>query len=242
MILLPAIDLKSGEVVRLKQGDFARKTVYSQNPLAVAKEFEAKGVEWLHLVDLDGAAAGKSQNLAVIKKIAAETDLKIQAGGGIREKKDVERLKEIGVERVIIGTLAVQNPEKLAEIITEFGADNILVSIDARAGRVAASGWLEESEKDMLDFAKEVESLGVKYILYTDISRDGMLSGPDLAGLRTLKTETDLKIIASGGISSKEDLYLLAEENFYGAITGQAVYQKKINLKKIIKKLGDQNG
>lgn len=241
MILLPAIDLKDGEVVRLKQGDFERKTVYSQNPLAVAKEFEAAGVEWLHLVDLDGAAAAKSKNLAVIEKIAEETALKIQAGGGIRKKEDVVKLKEIGVKRVIIGTLAVKESKIFAEIISDLGPENILVSIDARAGKVAASGWLEETERDMLSFAQEMESLGVKYILYTDISRDGMLSGPDLTGLRKLKAETDLKIIASGGISSPEDLYLLAEEGFYGAITGQAVYQQKLDLEEIIKKLGDQN-
>ena len=241
MIVLPAIDLKAGEVVRLKQGDFERKTVYSQNPLAVAKNFEAEGAKWLHLVDLDGASEGESQNYAVIKKIAEETELKIQTGGGIRSREDVRRLLKLGVKRVIIGTLAVKNPELLAEIIKEFGADSILVSIDAREGKVATSGWLEESEKDMLDFEEEMESLGVKYILYTDIGRDGMLSGPDFEGLKKLKSKTELNIIASGGISSNQDLYELAAENFYGAITGQAIYQEKVDLKEILKELGDQN-
>lgn len=241
MIVLPAIDLKAGEVVRLKQGDFERKTVYSQDPLSVAKEFAAKGAEWLHLVDLDGASQGESQNFSVIKKIAAETELKIQTGGGIRKKEDVKRLLELGVKRVIIGTLAVKNPELLAEIIKEFGAESILVSIDARDGRVATSGWLEASERNMLDFAKEMESIGVKYILYTDIGRDGMLSGPDFEGLRKLKAETALNIIASGGISSNQDLFKLAEENFYGAITGQAIYQGKVDLKEVLEKLGEKN-
>jgi len=239
MIVLPAIDLKAGEVVRLKQGDFERKTVYSQNPLAVAKEFEAKGAEWLHLVDLDGASEGESQNLAVIKKIAAETELKIQTGGGIRKKEDVRRLLELGVNRAIIGTLAVKKPALLSEIIEEFGADSVLVSIDARDGKVATSGWLEASERDMLDFAQEMEALGVKYILYTDIGRDGMLSGPDFKGLKKLKAETNLKIIASGGISSNQDLYDLAASDFYGAITGQAIYQGKVDLKDVLKKLGE---
>jgi len=241
MIVLPAIDLKSGEVVRLKQGDFERKTVYSQDPLAVAEDFAAKGAEWLHLVDLDGAAAGESQNYAVIKKIAAAADLKIQTGGGIRTKEDVKRLLDIGVKRAIIGTLAVKNPELLADIIREFGAESILVSIDARDGKVATSGWLEASEKNMLDFAREMEALGVKYILYTDIGRDGMLNGPDFAGLRKLKAETGLKIIASGGISSNQDLYDLAAEDFYGAITGQAIYQEKVDLEEVLKKLGENN-
>jgi len=241
MIVLPAIDLKSGEVVRLKQGDFEQKTVYSQDPLAVAEDFAEKGANWLHLVDLDGAAAGESQNYAVIKKIAAATDLKIQTGGGIRKKEDVKRLLDIGVKRAIIGTLAVKNPELLTEIIKEFGAESILVSIDARDGKVATSGWLEASEKDMLDFAREMEALGVKYILYTDIGRDGMLSGPDYAGLRRLKAETELKIIASGGISSNHDLYNLAAEDFYGAITGQAIYQGEVDLKEVLAKLGGKN-
>lgn len=241
MILLPAIDLKAGEVVRLKQGDFKQKTVYSQNPLEVAKNFASKGAKWLHLVDLDGAAAGETKNLNVIKKIVKETELKIQTGGGIRKREDVQSLKKLGVQRVIIGTLAVKDPELLSELIKEFGAESILVSIDARDGKVATSGWLEESEKDMLDFAKHMESIGVKYILYTDIGRDGMLSGPDFAGLRKLKAETGLKIIASGGISSDKDLYQLAAEDFYGAITGQAVYQNKIDLAAVIKKLGDKD-
>ncbi|TDO90084.1 1-(5-phosphoribosyl)-5-[(5-phosphoribosylamino)methylideneamino] imidazole-4-carboxamide isomerase [Halanaerobium saccharolyticum] len=241
MIVLPAIDLKAGEVVRLKQGDFERKTVYSQNPLEIAESFAAKGAEWLHLVDLDGASAGENKNFNVIKKIAAETELKIQTGGGIRKKEDVKRLLDLGVKRAIIGTLAVKDPETLSEILAEFGAESILVSIDARDGKVATSGWLEASERNMFDFAKEMEALGVKYILYTDIGRDGMLSGPDFSGLKKLKEETNLNIIASGGISSNQDLYDLAAEDFYGAITGQAIYQGKVDLEKALIKLGENN-
>ncbi len=241
MIVLPAIDLKEGEVVRLKQGDFAKKTVYSKNPLKIAEEFSAQGAEWLHLVDLDGACAGESRNLKVIKKIAENTDLKIQTGGGIRSRADLLKILDLGVERVIIGTLALKNPTLIGEFIKEFGAESILISIDARGGKVAASGWKEESSKDMLDFAKEIEAVGVKYILYTDIARDGMLAGPDFEGLKKLKKETDLNIIASGGISSAEELVKLDELGFYGAITGQAIYQEKINLEKLIKKLGDKN-
>ncbi|MFW6001136.1 MAG: 1-(5-phosphoribosyl)-5-[(5-phosphoribosylamino)methylideneamino]imidazole-4-carboxamide isomerase [Halanaerobium sp.] len=241
MIVLPAIDLKEGEVVRLEQGDFAKKTVYSKNPLKIAEEFAAQGAEWLHLVDLDGACAGESRNLSLIKKIAENTDLKIQTGGGIRSRRDLIKMLELGVKRVIIGTLALKNPALIGEFIEEFGAESILVSIDARSGKVAASGWKEESSKDMLDFAKEIEALGVKYILYTDIERDGMLAGPDFEGLNRLKAETGLNIIASGGISSAEELYRLNELGFYGAITGQAVYQGKINLADVIRKIGDEN-
>lgn len=240
MIILPAIDLKAGQVVRLEQGDFTRKTIYSNDPLAVARQFSEQGAEWLHLVDLDGAA-GQGKNFSLIKQIASQTELKLQTGGGVRSQSDVANLLQIGVERVVIGTLAVKNPELLQKILIEFGSESILVSLDARQGKIATSGWLEESDQDLVDFAIKIEKLGVKYILYTDIGRDGMLSGPDLIGLGKIKEATDLKVIASGGISSKADLYRLAERNFYGAITGQAIYQNKINLKEILTELGDQN-
>ncbi|RCW50786.1 1-(5-phosphoribosyl)-5-[(5-phosphoribosylamino)methylideneamino]imidazole-4-carboxamide isomerase [Halanaerobium sp. MA284_MarDTE_T2] len=241
MIILPAVDLQNGEVVRLKQGNFDRKTVYSSSPVKTAKMFACRGTEWIHIVDLDGACAGESKNLNVIRDISEKTELKIQAGGGVRSKEDVKRLLELGVDRVIIGTLAVKNLELLQEIIALFGGENILVSIDARGGKVASSGWLEDSKIDMLDFAVQMESLGVKYILYTDISRDGMLAGPDFEGLKKIKSRTELNIIASGGISSERDLIKLAEYGFYGAITGQAVYQGKIDLKKIFAEIGDIN-
>jgi len=241
MIVLPAVDLKDGEVVRLEQGDFDKKTVYSSNPVQTAQKFSAQGAEWLHLVDLDGACAGQSKNFKVIKEIAQNTELKIETGGGIRSRADLIRLLDIGVKRVIIGTLAVKNPTLLAEFIAEFGAESIVVSIDAREGKVAVSGWQEESSRNMLDFAEEMEALGVEYILYTDIGRDGMLAGPDFDGLKKLKEKTDLNIIASGGISSNQDLYKLAELGFYGAITGQAVYKNKVDLEEAIKKIGDNN-
>lgn len=240
MIILPAIDLKDGEVVRLEQGDFARKTVYSKNPLKIAKKFANQGAEWLHLVDLDGACAGESKNFNVIKEISQKTELKIQTGGGIRKKEDLKKLLDLGVSRAIIGTLAVKNPELLSEMIKNFGAESILVSIDARDGRVATSAWKEESSVDMLDFAAEMEKRGVKYILYTDIGRDGMLSGPDFEGLKKLKEKTDLHIIASGGISSEQELYELAELGFYGAITGQAIYQGKIDLEKVFSEMEEK--
>ncbi|MGM0603477.1 MAG: 1-(5-phosphoribosyl)-5-[(5-phosphoribosylamino)methylideneamino]imidazole-4-carboxamide isomerase [Bacillota bacterium] len=241
MIILPAVDLQDGKVVRLKQGDFERKTVYSSSPVKTAEKFALSGAEWLHIVDLDGVCEGESKNLDIIREISEKTELKIQTGGGVRSKKDVEKLLELGVDRVIIGTLAVKDPELLKEIIADFGEENILISIDARGGKVACSGWLEDSEIDMVEFAGKMESFGIKYILYTDISRDGMLAGPDFEGLKKLQSRTDLNIIASGGISSELDLIKLAEYGFYGAITGQAIYQGKIDLKKIFAEIGDIN-
>ncbi len=241
MIILPAIDLKEGKVVRLEQGDFNKETVYSSDPIKTALQFENKGASWLHIVDLDGASEGESRNFDIIKKIRNKTGLSIQTGGGIRSINDVEKLIEAGIDRVILGTLAVKNPEILSDIIEKFGSDKILVSIDAHDGKVATSGWKETSNLKVLEFAKMLEQKGVKYILYTDIKRDGMLVGPDFKGLKELKQNTELKIIASGGISSINEIEKLNDLNFYGVITGQAIYKNKIDLKAAIKKVGDQD-
>jgi|AntRauTorckE6833_2_1112554.scaffolds.fasta_scaffold00129_29 phosphoribosylformimino-5-aminoimidazole carboxamide ribotide isomerase len=238
MIILPAVDLKEGKVVRLKQGDFNQKTVYSSNPLEIAKQFEKAGAKWLHIVDLDGASQNTNRNLDVIKNIRENTSLSIQCGGGIRTQDDVKRLIDLNIDRVIIGTLAVKNPELLEKIIENFGSEKILISIDARNDKVATSGWRKESELEVIDFAKRLEEMGIKYILYTDIKRDGMLSGPDIKGLEELKDNTSLKIIASGGISSLQDIEKLNELNFYGVITGQALYTNQFDLKEAIKKVG----
>ena len=241
MIILPAIDLKDGKVVRLEQGDFNKETVYSSDPIKIATQFEEKGASWLHVVDLDGASKGESRNFDLIKKIRKETDLSIQTGGGIRSIEDVKRLIDAGIDRVILGTLAVKNPEMLDDIIEKFGSEKILVSIDAHNGKVATSGWKEKSDLEVLEFAKALEQKGIKYILYTDIKRDGMLVGPDFKGLNELKQNTELKIIASGGISSVSEIVKLNNLGFYGVITGQAIYKNKIDLKDAIEKVGGQN-
>ena len=238
MIILPAIDIKNGKVVRLKQGDFNQETVYSDNPLEIAKQFEKDKAKWLHIVDLDGASLEKNRNIEIIKEIRENTSLSIQTGGGIRSKEDVKKLIDLGIDRVIIGTLAVKNPELLKKIVNKFGSEKILISIDARDGKVATSGWQEESELKVIDFAKKLEQMGIKYILYTDIKRDGMLSGPDVEGLKELKESTSLNIIASGGISSLKDIEKLNELNFYGVITGQALYTNQFDLKEAIEKVG----
>jgi len=241
MIILPAIDLKDGKVVRLEQGDFNKETVYSSDPIKIATQFEEKGASWLHVVDLDGASKGESRNFDLIKKIRKETDLSIQTGGGIRSIEDVKRLIDAGIDRVILGTLAVKNPEMLDDIIEKFGSEKILVSIDAHNGKVATSGWKEKSDLEVLEFAKALEQKGIKYILYTDIKRDGMLVGPDFKGLNELKQNTELKIIASGGISSVSEIVKLNNLGFYGVITGQAIYKNKIDLKDAIEKVGGHN-
>jgi len=239
LIILPAIDIKDGRVVRLKQGDFDKETVYSDSPVNVASQFAQFGVKWLHIVDLDGASSGASRNLELIKQITDRTNFKIQCGGGVRKKEDVKKMLEAGIDRVIIGTLAVKNPELLIEILDEFDHDKILISIDARKGKVATSGWKEESDIEVLEFAQMLEEKGVKYILYTDIARDGMLVGPDFEGLIKLKENTDLNIIASGGISALDEVERLNELDFYGVIIGQALYTGKFSLKEALSRVGD---
>jgi len=239
LIILPAIDLKEGRVVRLKQGDFKKETVYSRDPLIIAEQFMHKGADWLHIVDLDGANLAESRNLNIIKKIREEIPISIQCGGGIRSIEDVQRLDDIGIDRIIIGTLAVKKPDLLSQIISEFTSEKILISLDAREGKIRTSGWKEESSIDLIEFAVSLEKKGIKHILYTDIKRDGMLSGPDIKGLTRLKKETGLNIIASGGISSLCDIERLNKLDFYGVIIGQALYQKKFDLKEAIKKVGD---
>ena len=238
MFILPAIDIKDGKVVRLKQGDFDKETIYSDSPVEVAQKFAQFGTDWLHIVDLDGASSGASRNLEIIKEITSKTNFNIQCGGGIRSKEDVAKMLEAGIDRVIIGTLAVKHPDLLAEILDEFDHEKILVSIDARKGKVATSGWKEESDIEVLEFAHMLEDKGVKYILYTDIARDGMLVGPDFKGLIKLKENTDLNIIASGGISAIEEIERLDELDFYGVIIGQALYTGKFSLKEALSKVG----
>ncbi|HKL12318.1 MAG TPA: 1-(5-phosphoribosyl)-5-[(5-phosphoribosylamino)methylideneamino]imidazole-4-carboxamide isomerase [Halanaerobiales bacterium] len=239
MFILPAIDIKDGKVVRLKQGDFDKETIYSESPVDVASQFADFGAKWLHIVDLDGAASGAHRNLDLIKDIRKKTNFKIQCGGGVRSKEDVQKMLAAGINRVIIGTLAVKQPDVLTEILDEFDHDQILISIDARKGKVATSGWKEESDIEVIEFAKMLEDKGVKYILYTDIARDGMLVGPDFEGLIKLKENTDLNIIASGGVSALEEIERLDELNFYGVIIGQALYQGKFSLKEAISRVGD---
>lgn len=236
MQLYPAIDMKDGKCVRLRQGAFQEITVYSENPEKVAAYWQSQGASFLHLVDLDGALAGHSVNEPVIRKIAEMVSIPIELGGGIRTRESVAGMLSLGVKRVIIGTKAVERPEFLRELVEEFGKDAIVAGIDARDGWVAIQGWEKISKIRALDLCMQMKDFGVEHIVYTDISRDGMLSGPNVEATKNLTVETGLDIIASGGVSCMEDLEQLYREGIRGAIIGKALYEKRIHLKDAVEK------
>ena len=233
MIIYPAIDLKDGQCVRLLHGEFDKKTVYSNDPVATALKWQAAGCEWLHVVDLDGARAGKAENRRIIKEIAKNVAMKVQTGGGIRTMEDIDDLLGNGVSRVILGTAAVKNFELVTEAVKKYG-ERIAVGIDAKDGFVATDGWEKVSGEKAVDFAKKVQSAGVKTIIYTDIATDGALSGPNTAAQEEMVRETALDVIASGGVSSIDDIKALIKTNVSGAITGRAIYDGKLDLKEAV--------
>ena len=234
MQLYPAIDLKNGQCVRLKQGEFKEITVYSDAPEEVAALWQSRGATFLHLVDLDGALAGYSVNRDVIKKIADTVSIPIEIGGGIRSEEAIESMLSLGVARVIIGTRAVENPEFLGEMVKKFGPERIVAGVDAKDGMVAVEGWEKISTISASDLCGRMKEYGIQHIVYTDIARDGMLSGPNVAYTKKLTDDTGLDIIASGGMSSMEDLRQLYEAGVKGAIIGKALYEKRIDLKSAI--------
>ena len=241
MQLYPAIDLKDGQCVRLKQGEFKEITVYSQKPEEVAALWQSQGATFLHLVDLDGALAGRSVNDKVIKKIADTVSIPIEIGGGIRSEEAIESMLSLGVTRVIIGTKAVENPEFIRDMVKKFGPDRIVAGVDAKDGMVAVEGWEKISGISALELCNRMKEYGVRHIVYTDISRDGMLSGPNVEYTKRLTEETGMDIIASGGMSSMEDLKQLTCAGVCGAIIGKALYEKRIDLKEAIKAFEKQN-
>ncbi|MDF2511421.1 MAG: hisA [Herbinix sp.] len=234
MLLFPAIDIKNGQCVRLRQGSFQDVLVYSDIPLKIAKQWEASGASFIHIVDLDGALVGHSVNDEVIKTIVSEVKIPVQVGGGIRTIKDIENKLSLGVGRVIIGTKAVKDPGFVREAIAKFGRERIVIGIDAKNGMVAIEGWEKVSEYTAVALALEMKKYGVKTIVYTDISKDGMLQGPNIPHTKELADATGLNIIASGGVSSLKDLEMLAENNIYGAIIGKALYENKVDLRKAV--------
>ncbi len=235
MKLYPAIDIKDGQCVRLRQGVYDDKTVYADKPCEVAKEFEEAGARFIHLVDLDGAREGRSVNDEAVKAIIDCVSIPVEIGGGIRTTEDISRKLDLGVSRVIIGTEAVRRPEFVKESIRQFGADKIIVGIDAKDGKVAVSGWEEISKITAVELALLMKEMGVKTIIYTDISKDGMLSGPNIMQTKKLAEATGLEIVASGGVSSVQDLRELAKAGVDGAILGKAIYEHKIDLKEVAK-------
>lgn len=236
MIIIPAIDLKEGQCVRLRQGIMEDSTVYSDNPVEVAKRWEHMGADIIHVVDLDGAIAGKPVNHKIIKDITESVDIRIQVGGGIRDLKTVEEYINIGVYRIVLGTIAVKNPLLVEDACNSYPGQ-IAVGIDAKDGMVAIKGWTEKTEEKATEFATELEDLGVSIIIYTDISRDGMLTGPNISAVKEMAMSLSIPIIASGGVSSIDDLLALhALEDFgvEGAIVGKALYTGDIDLKKAL--------
>lgn len=234
MIIYPAIDLKEGQCVRLVQGKADNKTVYSNSPALMARTFQEAGARYLHVVDLDGAFQGAPGNQAAIKAIADEIDIPFQVGGGLRSREDVERTLELGAARVIIGTRAVSSPEFVKDLLSCFGAEKIVLGLDARDGWVTVEGWVSNSSLRATDFALQMKELGVETMVYTDVSRDGLLQGPNLEGIKQMAGISGLKLIASGGVSSLENirgLKQLEHMGVTGAIIGKALYDGKLDLK-----------
>ena len=236
MVLFPAIDILSGKAVRLYKGDYNAVTVYSERPWEFAEDFVDKGCSAIHIVDLDGAKSGETVNIDTVKRIAAVKGLYSEIGGVIRNMETVSRYLEAGVDRVILGTAALQDPWFLKNALREYG-DRIAVGVDLKDGKVAVKGWLETSNKDGIEFLKELEDLGVEGVIVTDISRDGAMKGTNLDLYGRIKEEVSLKVTASGGVSTIEDIVALKSTGLYGAIIGKAYYTGAIKLKEALEAL-----
>lgn len=233
MLIFPAIDLYEGRAVRLYKGDYAKMTVYSEDPVAVARDFAAQGARQMHTVDLEGARDGGTPNLGIIERIAKETGLFVECGGGLRDMAAIDRAFAAGVGRVILGTAAVSDERLLAESVQKYG-EKIAVGADLRDGRVAIKGWREDSGLTAEDFLRKVEALGVRTVICTDISRDGAMRGANAELYERLQREFGLDLIASGGVSSLEDVARLRALGLYGAIIGKAYYTGDISLREAV--------
>ncbi len=234
MRIIPAIDIIDGKCVRLSKGDYDTKKIYNENPLEVAKEFEAHGIQYLHLVDLDGAKSKHIVNHKVLDQIASKTGLKIDFGGGLKTDEDLKIAFDSGANQITGGSIAVKDPETFRSWLSSFGNDKIILGADAQNEKIAVSGWLEESDKELIPFVKEYQKQGVSYVICTDISKDGMLEGPSFDLYRKMLNEIgDIKLIASGGISTFDELPKLAEIGCEGTIIGKAIYENRISLKQL---------
>ena len=233
MILLPAIDLYDRKAVRLFKGDYQNMTVYSDNPIEIARDFESCGAHYIHMVDLEGAKDGTTPNLAIVEQVAKETSLFVEIGGGIRSMETVDRYLSAGVSRVILGTAAVKDPEVLKAAVSKYG-EKIAVGADVKDGKIAIRGWLETCDVTLEEFLGQMESLGVTNVICTDISKDGAMRGTNLALYKTLSEKYQLDITASGGVSSMEDIRQLRAMDLYGAIIGKAYYTGAIDLRQAL--------
>jgi len=234
MRIIPAIDIIEGKCVRLSKGDYNTKKVYNENPLEVAKEFEDHGIQYLHLVDLDGAKSKHIVNHKILEQIATKTNLKIDFGGGLKTDQDLRIAFDSGANQVTGGSIAVKNPETFISWVQKFGSDKIILGADAQDEKIAVSGWQEESDQELIPFIKEYQTHNIAYVICTDISKDGMLQGPSFDLYQRILEETqNLKLIASGGISEFEELPKLAALGCEGTIIGKAIYENRISLKQL---------
>lgn len=229
MIIYPAIDLRAGKAVRLIEGDFSQETVFDANPVDAALRWQDAGAEWLHVVDLDGARSGSMTNTEAISAIRAAVDIPIELGGGIRSTESAERYFDLGIDRVILGTIAVENPALVRALVEHWG-DRVAVGLDARDGKLATAGWLEQSEQSAFEVAQSLREAGVATFIVTDIQKDGKLQGPNLAMLEQAQTALRSGVIASGGVSSIEDVRAVTALGVAGAIIGRALYDGRIDL------------
>jgi phosphoribosylformimino-5-aminoimidazole carboxamide ribotide isomerase len=237
LTIYPAIDMRGGNCVRLLQGDYDQETIYGNSPFDMAKSFAADGADWIHMVDLDGAKDGKRVNDRFVIEAANKLDVKIQIGGGIRSEEDIVHYLENGVDRVIIGSIAVSNPEFAIEMIKKYGG-KIAVGIDAKNGYVATHGWLDTSELKAVDLGKRFAEAGAETFIFTDIATDGTLAGPNIAAVCEMAKVTGKNVIASGGVSSLADLKAIAKNGISGAIVGKALYENRFTLKEALELAG----
>lgn len=233
MIIFPAIDIMDGKPVRLLRGDFATAEQVAEDVLSTAKQFARVGCTWVHMVDLDGSLQKKPVNTEPILQVVKHTPLKVEVGGGIRTMEDIAFYLDRGVDRVILGSVALKNPELVQQAVDAYG-DKIAVGIDAKQGMVATEGWTEDSEMDFIDLAKAMEKMGVATIIYTDIGRDGTLSGPDVQGLDRLNKAVSCNVIASGGVTTITDILVMKDKKMYGTICGKCIYKKTLDLREAV--------
>lgn len=233
MIIFPAIDIMDGKPVRLLRGDFATAEQVAEDVLTTAKQFARMGCTWVHMVDLDGSLQKKPVNTDPILQVVEHTPLKVEVGGGIRTMEDIAFYLDRGVDRVILGSVALKNPELVQQAVDAYG-DKIAVGIDAKQGMVATEGWTEDSKMDFIDLAKAMEKMGVATIIYTDIGRDGTLSGPDVQGLDRLNKAVSCNVIASGGVTTITDILVMKDKKMYGTICGKCIYKKTLDLREAV--------
>lgn len=233
MIIFPAIDIMDGKPVRLLRGDFDTAEQVAEDVLTTAKQFARVGCTWVHMVDLDGSLQKKPVNTDPILQVVEHTPLKVEVGGGIRSMEDIAFYLDRGVDRVILGSVALKNPELVQQAVDAYG-DKIAVGIDAKQGMVATEGWTEDSQMDFIDLAKAMEKMGVATIIYTDIGRDGTLSGPDVQGLDRLNKAVGCNVIASGGVTTITDILVMKDKKMYGTICGKCIYKKTLDLREAV--------